>query len=573
MSHFEEGNLAHDLRGRKREEHHELRLVPTEKTRIVPPVKADVMRRRQEEDAHIKENVERLREKVGPSRDRFVSKSGHGRETAALLVEEFKNALETKKLSEEEMDAYGEWLANKRDDLEDLNREMRLIPADTFKTSDIMKENFQAIEKIQDAIAASRQESPKEALKELMIHAGVRKYENEKIDSGHKAGVMADDIEARIREEYGMHPEELRSNGAGWKGIKFNLNGILSRLTGQKSLYDKWRDAKIAEEAGAHIGSMRKIQPKRVRPTPEAKRNMEETLQEHADVRMKTLEGELQKNREFSSRVLTRERAAAIWDEVKGQMDLMKSEHPSGWSFSPEEYVFTAARYVDALENGQKDGAKEYKEALTDMNKELDFPEGIDPLLGDSKSRLMKARSIGTSRARGEMEQVVSTMIGVPPRTEEMSRPRRPVRKESVVQETKTEIIPDEEDVRARVNRALEGNVAAARILAAESKTIKPGSLADVYVDAVARLNEALTGSDEKRIEKEQKHVDRLDEVIFRMKKPKPLEERFIPGKNPKHQPKPIAERFLPTRKKQPKPIAERFIPRRSSKPPMQEAA
>ncbi|MBU1348817.1 hypothetical protein KJ781_01995 [Patescibacteria group bacterium] len=535
---------------------------PESEKRIKPPIRAEVMQRRAEkeariaeEDARINENVERIRKTLGPTRDRLMFKSGHARDTARLLIQEFKSALESKKMTDEDMDEWGERLADKRDDLEDLNREMRLVPTDTFRTSDLMNENFKAIEEVQDAVRASQMEAPR-ALAELKFGTGVHAVEKILIAPGELATDTTKQLEHEIQAKYGMHPEELMGGG-GWKGLKFRLMNSLSHLTGQDSLYTRWRDAKATKDRSEWTADTKRAHEAHIRETPEIRAERQEVAAEDEAMRMKALEGKTQKNRDFAMEALTQKRASEIWETVNDQMKLMQSENPDGYSFTAEEYVITAARYADAMGNNLKGGIKEYGTMLKKMNKELDFPEGIDPLLGDSKSRLTRTRSLGgPSRAREELAQVVSGVTGLPVRPVGRSRTKGTLHERPAMEQAAPLEITEEMDMRARVNRALKGNAEAVRVMAAESKSIKPGSLDDVYIDAVARLNEALRGTDTKLIAKEQKHVDHLNEVLFKIKPLKPIADRFVPGK----------------KKKQRKPVAERFLPKRP-KPPIQEAA
>lgn len=346
-----------------------------------------------------KRKVEDIRERMGPSRDRLMFQSGLARDKAEIAIIEFRNALATKKLTDQDMEDWGERLAETRDALEDLNNEMRRVPAGQLKTGDIMNENFRTIAHIQDAIAASKEENPKDALMELMHGAGVLKVEREKEEKGLEAAETAKEIEAKIKEQYGMHPEELTMKGSGWRGLKFRTKNVLAHLSFQKSLYDQWRDAKTAEETGARGGAMRKLHEARVRPTPEAKQAKEEILADEEAARQKALEREAGKNREFAVKVFSRERAASIWDTVKTQLELMKER-----SFTAEDYVVMAAKYVDAFTQDRRGGIADYGAAWEEMNRALGYTNESNPVMGGGLSRPAETRRRKQEEARRAAE-------------------------------------------------------------------------------------------------------------------------------------------------------------------------
>ena len=337
--------------------------------------------------------VTELRERLTPTRDRFMFKSGHARDKGRALVNEFRTALETRKITDDQMDAYAERLADSRDDLEDLNREMRLIPTDKFKTSDVMNENFKAIEEIQDAVRASRMESSK-ALSELQFGAGVRKAETAKEETGREGAATAKEIEAKIMDQYGMHPEELMAGG-GWQGMKFRMKNVVGRLSNQGSLYDQWRDAKMAEEAGERTRGLKKVHETQVRPVPEARKVKEDILVEEEAARRKALEQEKVKNRENAVKVFSRERAAAIWDTVNAQLQLTKER-----SFNAEDYVVMAAKYQDAVNHKRKGGIADYGAAWEEMNHTLGYTNELNPATHTDLYRFAEVQGKKRAEAR-----------------------------------------------------------------------------------------------------------------------------------------------------------------------------
>ena len=179
---------------------------------------------------------------------KLAQRSETERSLARDIVNEFRGRLESVELSEAEMDHYGRELMEVRDRIEALQADAKQIPKEE-KISDIVNENYRALEDIEATIRATKMVDPKNALAELKYGTGPAKYEQAHVvNVGKMKEIDLEVIAENIKLRYGAHPEDLKSgNVPGLKGFfssaMFRMRDRFAHLAGQSSEYDEYRQA------------------------------------------------------------------------------------------------------------------------------------------------------------------------------------------------------------------------------------------------------------------------------------------------------------------------------------------
>ena len=348
--------------------------------------------------------ADQIREQMRPPAEKFQKRSILERDLAGSILEEFKDELNSGKISDERMDYYGHELGSIRNRIENLQAEARSLPEDE-DVQDILDANLKTLNEVEAGIRASKMEA-RNAKYELRYGAGVHATEVEKEKKVAPASKQAKAIVQQIEERYGAHPEALMNGTVpGFKGfmsgLKFRLLNSLSHIAGQTTEYDRYREAISKIEHGLAAKDERAPHERRRRaPKKEVAKEIPEEIMElspeDADVEIteevppppaSLMESYKKSEAEQQESMMTIDKAKGmvknadrLWDLVNTRLDkdaLAASSLSAETSMfegdgnAATNFVFLVARYMEAHEKQDQAAEKSYHDKVMGYAKKL----------------------------------------------------------------------------------------------------------------------------------------------------------------------------------------------------------
>ncbi len=408
--------------------------------RGIPPspslAKVEISKRVIEQQREAKEHADQIREQMRPPAEKFQKRSILERDLAGSILEEFKEELNSGKITDERMDHYGHELGAIRNRIENLQAEARSLPEDE-DVQDILDANLKTLGDVEAGIRASKMET-RNAKYELRYGAAVRSTEIEKEEKIAPASKEAKRIVDQITEKYGAHPEALMGGTVpGFKGfmsgLRFRLLNGLSHIAGQTTEYDRYREAISKIEHGL-VAKDERVPHERRRRAPKKEKVIElspedrdvEIIEEPKEAKIEVpppptslMESYKKSETEQRESMMTIDRAKGmvknadkLWDLVNKRLDADPTVASSlsaetsmfeGDGNAATNFVFLVARFVEAREKQDKAAEKNYYNKVMGYAKKLKLdnnallssilaePVGPSDVLKGTKRRSMTA--------------------------------------------------------------------------------------------------------------------------------------------------------------------------------------